>query len=69
MSDLSLYTKLSMLPNALKSEISDFMDYLISRKLKSDQNPQKVRKAGFLKGTFTISDDFDDPIDDFKDYM
>lgn len=26
-------------------------------------------KAGFLKGTFTMQDDFDEPLDDFKEYM
>ena len=28
-----------------------------------------TRKAGFLKGKVRISDDFDKPVDDFKDYM
>ncbi|MEI6233735.1 MAG: DUF2281 domain-containing protein [Planctomycetota bacterium] len=27
------------------------------------------RKAGSLKGTFWMSPDFDEPLDDFKDYM
>jgi len=29
MSDLNLYIKLSMLPNFLKAELSEYMDYLI----------------------------------------
>ena len=33
-----------------------------------DENPPLL-KAGFLKGTFVMSDDFDEPLDDFKDYM
>ncbi len=36
-------------------------------------NPKKgqgIRKFGFGKGTFTyISEDFDDPLEEFKDYM
>lgn len=26
-------------------------------------------KAGFLKGTFVMREDFDEPLDDFKEYM
>ena len=69
MSDLNLYIKLSMLPNSLKTEISDYMEYLMSRKLKKKNNQEKSPKAGFLKGTFKMSPDFDEPLDDFKEYM
>ena len=41
---------------------------LILTKREKTIKPKK-RKAGFLKGTFEMSDDFDDPIEDFKDYM
>ncbi len=33
----------------------------------SSQQPQ--RKAGSMKGIITISDDFDDPLEDFEPYM
>lgn len=29
----------------------------------------KPRRAGSAKGLITISDDFDEPLEDFKDYM
>ncbi len=38
----------------------------------SQQTPQKIplREAyGLLKGSFTMSDDFDVPLDHFKDYL
>ena len=69
MSDLNLYIKLSMLPNSLKAEISDYMEYLMSRKLKKKNNRDMQPKAGFLKGTFKMNSDFDEPLDDFKEYM
>ncbi len=31
--------------------------------------PQKERKLGVLKGKFSIPDDFDEPLDDLKEYM
>lgn len=69
MSDLNLYIKLSMLPNSLKAELSEYMDYLISKKLKKKDSIEKKPQAGFLKGTFLMSPDFDEPLDDFKEYM
>jgi len=30
---------------------------------------RKAPKAGFLKGTFVVSPDFDEPLEDFKEYM
>lgn len=30
---------------------------------------KKKRKAGLWKGLIKISDDFDDPLDDFEEYM
>jgi hypothetical protein len=39
--------------------------------LKIKRQPQsKARKAGFMKGFFSyVADDFDAPLDDFKEYM
>jgi hypothetical protein len=69
MSDLNLYIKLSMLPESLKTEISDYMDYLMSQKMKNKINQKRSPKAGFLKGTFVMSQDFDEPLEDFREYM
>lgn len=30
---------------------------------------KQVPQFGFAKGTFIMADDFDEPLDDFKDYM
>ena len=35
----------------------------------SAQEPKKDRKAGCLKGQIWMADDFDEPLEDFKDYM
>ena len=68
MTSLSLYTKLETLPPELKSEASDFIDFLIEKaKRKSQKAP--IPKFGSLKGKIKMSDDFDAPLEDFKDYM
>ena len=45
-----------------------YLDFDVERakQLKKDSKPLE---AGFLKGSFTMKDDFDEPLDDFQDYM
>ncbi len=66
MASASLFTKINSLPESLKVEVNDFIDFLISKKKLSEK---KTRKAGFLKGKIEMSPDFDEPLDDFKEYM
>lgn len=66
MDNTILYTKLSSLPDNLNSEVANFIDFLISKNKKSlKQKP----KFGSAKGMFKMKKNFDDPIDDFKDYQ
>ena len=67
MEQIQLYTKLSYLSTDLKSEVNDFIDYLISKKRKKAN--QKLPKFGCAKGEITLSNDFDAPLEDFKEYM
>ncbi len=67
MTEIQLYTKLSTLPPALKAEVNDFVDFLLSKK-KNASNAKKP-KFGYAKGQFKMSPDFDEPLDDFKEYM
>lgn len=62
-----LYTKINSLPERFQIEANDFIDFLLT-KSKNITKPKK-RKAGFLKDTFEMSADFDEPLVDFKDYM
>ncbi len=70
MENLTLYNKLSSLPDQMKSEVADFIDFLISKAKadKKDVAPPKP-KFGSGKGMFTMSPDFDEPLEDFKEYM
>ena len=68
MTDVQLYTKISNLPDNLKSEVLDFIDFLEYKS--STKNKKKGgRIPGMAKGLISMKDNFDDPIDDFKDYM
>lgn len=67
MTDLQLYTKLSTLPPELKREVQDFIESLKSKT--KNEKTLKQRKFGAAKGFFEMHDDFDQPLEDFKEYM
>ena len=67
MADLTLYTKLETLPPDLKSEVNDFVDFLIEKSAKKKK--VIVPQFGCAKGKIHLSADFDEPLEDFKEYM
>ena len=67
MDNILLYSKLASLPDHLKSEVGDFIDFLAT-KAKKEQKKAKP-KFGSGKDMFVIKPDFDQPLDDFKEYM
>jgi hypothetical protein len=70
MDNILLYNKLSHLPESLKSEVSDFIDFLISKAEKENISSNKPKpRFGSGKGMFKIKPGFDEPLEDFKDYM
>ena len=67
MTDLQLYTELSRLPPDLKKEVQDFIEFLKSKT--KNEKSLKQRKFGAAKGFFEMHNDFDEPLEDFKEYM
>jgi hypothetical protein len=70
----TLNRKIDMLPLYKQQEVMDFVDFLmVSPSNVNENNDSSVRKhpyAGCMSGTFgQMSDDFNEPLDDFKDYM
>lgn len=62
----------SLPPNA-QAQAVDFIEFLFSKNHKTAdvqaiQSPTKKRQAGSLAGQITLADDFDEPLEDFKDY-
>jgi hypothetical protein len=66
MNDIELYSKLVGLPDELKKEANDFVEFLKTKV--SDKHVPKKRTAGLAKGLIEIGDDFDEPLEDFKEY-
>jgi hypothetical protein len=67
MSDAVLYAHIAALPDNLKSEVADFVAFLEHKHLPKKE--LKERKLGCGKGFFTMAPDFDEPLEEFKDYM
>lgn len=65
-----LYHKLNKLPDAMKAEVKDFIEFLEQEVKKEKKQQDKPKpKFGSAKGMFVMHDDFDEPLEDFKDYM
>ncbi len=61
-----LYTQILNLPEEDRVKLLDYLSGL----LKTGRGKKKVHpKAGCMQGTFTIKQGFDEPLDDFKEYM
>jgi hypothetical protein len=73
MTSLSLYTKLEALPSELKEEAKKYIEKLLdkTKKKRGAEHHKKIsqREFGSLKGKIHLADDFDAPLDEFKDYM
>ena len=71
MSSADLFVKIESLPEDLRKQVMDFIEYLLMRKNSADENEsaptRKKPIAGLLKGKIWIADDFDAPLDDFKE--
>ncbi|TZF86422.1 DUF2281 domain-containing protein (plasmid) [Pedobacter sp. BS3] len=71
MTDSQLYTQIASLPAELKKEVSDFVAFLKQKTSSSSKKRTKktVPIFGSLKGKIHMLSDFDEPLEDFKDYM
>jgi Protein of unknown function (DUF2281) len=67
-----LLNTLEKLPEPLQQEVLHYAKFLADKYSRSQPEnglPIKRRQAGTMKGMIVMSDDFDEPLEDFKDYM
>ncbi len=67
MSTAALLTEITALPPELRREVEDFVAFLHTKKSRSKLI--REREFGYAKGKVQLSQDFDAPLDDFKEYM
>lgn len=78
MTTAQLLQTYNSLPDSLKKEVEHYLEFL-AQKVSSPENSvleskvEYVKKErggyGVLKGKIKMSDDFDAPLDEFKEYM
>ncbi|GGI27037.1 type II toxin-antitoxin system VapB family antitoxin [Pedobacter mendelii] len=73
----NIIDKLETLPENMVNEVKDFIDFLSAKHSKhaaildnsSDKTDKPKSLYGAAKGLFIIPEDFNKPLDEFKDYM
>ncbi len=66
--------KLTELPDSLQNEVLHYIEFLLEKQAKNsiqELPKKKYRVAGTMKGMFILPlpEDFDQPIEDMKEYM
>lgn len=70
MNDNTIMQEINQLPENLKLEVLHFIIFLKKEYLTSNSiNKTDKRVFGRLKGKYTLAPDFDEPLEDFKEYM
>lgn len=67
MSATHLHALIDSLPENPKNEVKDFTEFLLMKS--KAKKIKKNREFGAFKGKIWMSDDFDEPLEDFKDYI
>ena len=66
----SIFIHYEQLPDNYKQEANDFIEFLLSKIVNNKIADSKSRGGlGIAKGKYNMSEDFDEPLDDFKEYM
>jgi mRNA-degrading endonuclease RelE of RelBE toxin-antitoxin system len=72
MIETAILKNLEKLPESVKQAVLDYIEFLVSRYAQEAPKTEKAAKRGGLgiwKGKIWMSDDFDEPLEDLKDYM
>ncbi len=69
MNNALLLNKLSVLPKNLQAEVADFIDFLLAKSNKPKLTSTTIPKFGSAKGVFKMKANFEEPLEDFKEYM
>ncbi|SFQ33175.1 type II toxin-antitoxin system VapB family antitoxin [Parafilimonas terrae] len=70
MSNYDFLEKVKLMPADYQQEIKNFIDFVWEKKLGQPlEKPNRDKIIGAFKGKVWMSPDFDEPLEDFKDYM
>ena len=70
--ETAILKNVEKLPESVKQALLDYIEFLVTRYAKEAAKTEKAAKRGGLgiwKGKIWMADDFDQPLEDLKDYM
>lgn len=70
--DIEIFQTLVKMPESLKTEILHYAKYLLDRYAQSESHSatlEGIQGYGSWVGQIFMSDDFDQPLEDLKEYM
>ena len=65
--ETKLDANISKLPDDLKEQVNNYVEFLLQKEAAKKEKP--IPMFGALKGMIVMADDFDEPLEDFKEYM
>jgi Protein of unknown function (DUF2281) len=73
MSQVELLEKFNQLPESLQKQVLSYVSTLVEQnaeeQAKLERSSKRRNGFGILKGRIKMAEDFDEPLEDFKDYM
>lgn len=70
--DTDIFQTLVKMPESLKKEILHYAEYLLEKHAKTESSQEQIDQThgyGSWAGQIIMSDDFDEPLEDMKEYM
>jgi len=67
--DAELYKLIDQLSEAEKRTLREMLDRELAQTPPSNGTDGRAREFGWAQGQITIASDFDEPLEDFKEYM
>ena len=70
--DNTIFQKYNYQPLELRKEVADFIQFLVQKYQQNqvkESNPKRSSNFGSAKGLIIMSDDFNEPLEEFQEYM
>lgn len=70
--ETAILQNVEKLPESVKQAVLDYTEFLVKRyekEMPKNEQPTKRGGRGIWKGKIWMADDFDEPLEDLKDYM
>jgi galactose-1-phosphate uridylyltransferase len=70
--ETEIFQTIVKLPDSLKKELLNYAEYLLEKHKKTESSQEEIEQVhgyGSWAGQIIMSDDFDQPLEDMKEYI